>query len=47
MILGRAGEALAKHQEAAAQDLKPWEASSKEVQALRVADLCPARQGIP
>jgi pimeloyl-ACP methyl ester carboxylesterase len=40
MILGRAGEALAKHQEAAAQDLKPWEASSMEEQALRVADLC-------
>jgi hypothetical protein len=45
MILGRAGEDLAKHQEAAAQDLKPWEASSMEEQALRVADLCrPGRE---
>jgi hypothetical protein len=40
MILGRADEAIAKHQEAAAQELKPWEASSMEEQALRVADLC-------
>jgi pimeloyl-ACP methyl ester carboxylesterase len=40
MILGRPGEALAKHQEAAKQKLKPWESSSMEEQALRVADLC-------
>jgi Putative serine esterase (DUF676) len=40
MILGRADDAIAKHQEAAALELKPWEASSMEEQALRVADLC-------
>jgi tetratricopeptide (TPR) repeat protein len=40
MILGRSDEAIAKHQEAAAQELKPWESSSMEEQALRVADLC-------
>ena len=39
MILERTDEASAKHQEAAAQELKPWEASSMEEQALRVADL--------
>lgn len=40
MILGRADEAIAKHKEASAQELKPWEASSMEEQALRVADIC-------
>ena len=40
MILGRADEAMAQHQEAAAQELKPWEASSMEEQALRIADIC-------
>jgi pimeloyl-ACP methyl ester carboxylesterase len=40
MILGRTDEAIAKHREAAVQELKPWEASSMEEQALRVADLC-------
>jgi len=40
MILGRADEAIAKHQKAGAQELKPWEAGSMEEQALRVADLC-------
>jgi predicted negative regulator of RcsB-dependent stress response len=40
MILGRSDEAITKHQEAAAQELKPWESSSMEEQALRVADLC-------
>jgi pimeloyl-ACP methyl ester carboxylesterase/predicted negative regulator of RcsB-dependent stress response len=40
MILERTDEAIAKHQQAAAQDLKPWEATSMEEQALRVADLC-------
>ena len=40
MILGQTDEAIAKHQQAAAQELKPWEASSMEEQALRVADLC-------
>ena len=40
MILGRTDEAIAKHQEAAAQELKPWEATAMEEQALRVADLC-------
>jgi len=40
MILGRTDEAIAKHQQAAFQELKPWEASSMEEQALRVADLC-------
>jgi pimeloyl-ACP methyl ester carboxylesterase len=40
MILGRSDEAIARHQEAAAQELKPWESSSMEEQALRVADLC-------
>jgi hypothetical protein len=39
-ILGRTDEAIAKHQEAATQELKPWEATSMEEQALRVADLC-------
>jgi pimeloyl-ACP methyl ester carboxylesterase len=40
MILGRTEEAIGKHQQAAVQELKPWEASSMEEQALRVADLC-------
>ncbi len=40
MILGRTDEAVLKHQEAAKQELKPWEATSMEEQALRVADLC-------
>jgi pimeloyl-ACP methyl ester carboxylesterase len=40
MILGRTDEAVAKHRQAAAQELKPWEASSMEEQALRVTDLC-------
>ena len=40
MILGRTDEAIAKHREAAKQKLKPWEATSMEEQALRVADLC-------
>jgi len=40
MILGRTDEAIAKHQEAAAQELTPWEATSMEEQALRIADLC-------
>jgi hypothetical protein len=40
MILERADEAIAKHQRAADQELKPWEASSMEEQALRVADHC-------
>lgn len=40
MILGRTDEGIAKHQQAAAQQLKPWEASSMEEHALRVADLC-------
>jgi len=40
MILGRADEAIAEHQEAAAQELRPWEASSMEEQALRIADIC-------
>jgi hypothetical protein len=40
MVLERAEEAMAKHREAAAQQLKPWEASSMEEQALRVADIC-------
>lgn len=40
MILGRTEESIGKHREAAAQKLKPWEASSMEEQALRVADLC-------
>jgi pimeloyl-ACP methyl ester carboxylesterase len=40
MILGRTDDAIAKHREAAAQELKPWEATSMEEQALRVADLC-------
>jgi hypothetical protein len=40
MILGRADEAIAKHREAAAQELKPLEASSMDEQTLRVADLC-------
>ncbi len=40
MILGRTDEAIAKHREAATQELRPWEASSMEEQALRVADLC-------
>ena len=39
MILERTDEAVAKHQEAAAQELHPWEASSMEEQALRIADL--------
>jgi hypothetical protein len=33
-------EAIAKYQEAATQELKPWEATSMEEQALRVADRC-------
>jgi hypothetical protein len=40
MILGRTDEAIAKHREAATQKLKPWESSSMEEEALRVADLC-------
>ena len=40
MILGRTDEAIAKHREAATQKLRPWESSSMEEQALRVADLC-------
>ena len=40
MILERADESIAKHQRAADQELKPWEASSMEEQALRVADHC-------
>ena len=40
MILGRTDEAMVKHQEAAGQELKPWEAASMEEQGLRVADLC-------
>jgi hypothetical protein len=40
MILERTDEAISKHQQAAAQELKPWEATSMEEQALRVADLC-------
>ena len=40
MILERTDEAIAKHREAALQELKPWEATSMEEQALRVADLC-------
>jgi len=40
MILERTDEAIAKHQEAAGQEIEPWEASSMEEQALRVADLC-------
>jgi pimeloyl-ACP methyl ester carboxylesterase len=40
MILERAEGAMVKHREAAAQQLKPWEASSMEEQALRVADIC-------
>jgi pimeloyl-ACP methyl ester carboxylesterase len=40
MILGRADESMARHREAAAQEIKPWEASSMEEQALRIADLC-------
>lgn len=40
MILERSGEAITKHQDAAGQELKPWESSSMEEQALRVADLC-------
>ena len=42
MILERTDESITKHQEAAAQELKPWEASSMEEQALRIADLCGA-----
>jgi pimeloyl-ACP methyl ester carboxylesterase len=40
MILGRTDEGIEKHREAAKQKLKPWESSSMEEQALRVADLC-------
>lgn len=40
IILERTEEAINKHREAAGQKLKPWEASSMEEQALRVADLC-------
>jgi pimeloyl-ACP methyl ester carboxylesterase len=40
MILERTDEAITKHRQAAAQALKPWEVSSMEEQALRVADLC-------
>ena len=40
MILGRSDDAIAKYIEAAAPGLKPWEASSMEEQALRIADLC-------
>ncbi len=42
MILGRTTEAMSKHEEAAKQDLEPWQSSSMEDQALRVADLCGA-----
>ena len=38
-------EAIAKHQEAAVLELKPWEASVMEEQALRVADLCRYAKG--
>jgi len=40
MILGRKDEALEKHRQAAAQKLEPWQSSSMEEQALRVAKLC-------
>ncbi len=40
LILGRTDEALDKHQHAAAQSLEPWQSSSMEEQALRVAKLC-------
>jgi pimeloyl-ACP methyl ester carboxylesterase len=44
MILGHTDEAIAKHKAAATQKLEPWEASSMEEQALRVADLCRASE---
>jgi len=40
LILGRTAEGLDQHQNAARQELKPWEAQSMEDQAMRVADLC-------
>ncbi len=40
IINGSVANGLKKHQEAAAQDLEPWEALSMEEQAIRVADLC-------
>ena len=40
MILGRKDEALERHRLAAAQKLEPWQSTSMEEQALRVAKLC-------
>ena len=39
-VLGRPEEALAKHAEAAAEALQPWQALSILEQSVRLADLC-------
>lgn len=39
-ILSRKDDALAKHKEAAALEMNPWQALSMEEQAVRIADLC-------
>ncbi|MBC8165837.1 MAG: alpha/beta hydrolase, partial [Bryobacteraceae bacterium] len=40
ILLGRVDEGIQIHKQAAAKNLKPWEALSMEEQAIRLADLC-------
>jgi pimeloyl-ACP methyl ester carboxylesterase len=40
LILGEKEKGIQRHQEAAKQELKPWQAASMQEQAIRVADLC-------